>query len=108
MGFFNQILPVVLAVLSTVNGAKILSAPANAQAVPNGYIVVMKDSVSTHDFDDHREWVANVHHQRLARRGSTNVGGVRHTFSKFGKGFKGYSGTFDEETIAEISKRPDV
>ncbi|EER23662.1 subtilisin-like serine protease [Coccidioides posadasii str. Silveira] len=105
MVFLGKILPLALAALS-VNGAEILSAPG-AENIPNGYIVVMKEGTSTQDFDAHREWVASVHHERLARRGSTNVGGMRHTYN-FNQGFMGYAGTFDEETIQEIANRDDV
>ncbi|WEW58671.1 subtilisin-like serine protease [Emydomyces testavorans] len=106
MGFLAKFLPIALAALS-VNGAEILSTPAGAETVPNGYIVVMKDGVSSHDFDSHRDWVAKVHHARLARRGSTNVGGMRHSYN-FDSGMKGYAGTFDEATIREIASRGDV
>lgn len=101
---FSKFLPFALAALS-VNGAEILSAPAGVQTIPNNYIVVLKDNVSTNDFEAHREWVTAVHHERLARRGTTNVGGMRHTYKY---GFKGYAGSFDEETIQEIANRDDV
>ena len=107
MGFFAQVLPVVLATLTAVNGAAIKSLPAGAKAIPDSYIVMMKDSLSTKDFDSHRDWVTNLHRKRLARRGDNKFGGIKHTY-KFPTGLKGYAGSFDEESIQEIAKRSDV
>ncbi|EEP76471.1 proteinase T [Uncinocarpus reesii 1704] len=104
MVLLSTLLPLALAIFS-VDAAKILSAAPGVKTVPNGYIVVMKDGVSSQDFDSHRNWVTQLHHERLARRGSTNVGGMRHTYKTT---LKGYSGTFDEETIQEIANRDDV
>ncbi|KAI1912735.1 subtilisin-like serine protease [Ophidiomyces ophidiicola] len=106
MVFFSKVFPLALVALS-VNGAEILSAPAGAEVIKNSYIVVMKDDVSSQDFDSHRDWVANIHHERLARRGSTDVGGMRFTY-KFDGALKAYAGSFDKETIQEIAKRPNV
>lgn len=106
MGVVSKILPFALAALSA-NAAEILSAPAGAETIADKYIVVMKDSVSSKDFDAHTEWVTNTHRRALGRRGAAAHDGMKKTYT-FGTGMKGYSGAFDKATIKEIAKREDV
>ncbi|EEP80328.1 hypothetical protein UREG_05170 [Uncinocarpus reesii 1704] len=101
MGFFKTF--AVLAAASLANAAEIFSAERDA--IPNQYIVVMKDEVSSQSFGSHRAWVADMHHSNLEKRALVGHG-IKKTFEF--ENMKGYSGVFDEETIKEISENPDV
>jgi|SRR5690606_6306198 len=74
--------------------------------IPNSYIVVLKDSVSDAEFQSHRLWAVDSHSAALAKRGDLGTRGLKHTYN-LGK-LKGYSGSFDKETIAQIASRPEV
>lgn len=102
-----NVLSVILTALSAVDAARILSAPKNAETVPDGYIVVMKKDVSARDFNSHREWITRVHRRSIARRGGNVLGGMKHVYN-FGGNMQGYAGKFDKRTIDEISKRDEV
>uniref|UniRef100_L2FCI6 Alkaline serine protease alp1 n=1 Tax=Colletotrichum fructicola (strain Nara gc5) TaxID=1213859 RepID=L2FCI6_COLFN len=70
----------------------------SVQTVPNGWIVTLKEGVSARDLDGHLDWVSQLQ--------SRNLDGIERNYS-FNK-FHGYSGKFDDATIEEIKKNPDV
>ncbi|KAF3492359.1 proteinase K [Arthroderma uncinatum] len=109
MGFIATALPLALAAFSTVNAAKILEAGPGAETIADKYIVVMKDNLSHEAFDTHTAWVDRTYRRRPMRRGAKAepMGGMKHTY-KFGTGFMGYSGHFDEAMIKDISNHEDV
>lgn len=97
------------------DAAPVLSS-TSAKEVPNSYMVVFKKHVK--DASKHHDWVQSVHsknsQERMElRKRSTELPisnevfeGLKHTYEM--PGMKGYSGHFDQETIEEIRKHPDV
>ncbi|KAF2203648.1 hypothetical protein GQ43DRAFT_251501 [Delitschia confertaspora ATCC 74209] len=123
-GFTLSLLP-LLAVASPVlhvgtvhkDAAPILSS-TNAKEVPNSYMVVFKKHVRDHDAKKHHDWVQSIHTTRenermeLRKRSQFPLTdglfeGLKHTYNIVG-GMVGYSGHFDDETIEEIRRHPDV
>lgn len=106
--------------IGTVHGdaAPILSS-ANAEAIPNRYIIKFKKHVTDKHAADHHVWLNNVHSTNqeareveLRKRGQFPLvdqvfEGLKHTY-KIGGGFTGYAGHFDDETIEAIRRHPDV
>ncbi|VZI11871.1 unnamed protein product [Fusarium fujikuroi] len=70
----------------------------------SNFIVALKPTANA-DLDLHARWVSDVHGQALARRG-VESSGIDKTFSF--PGFKGYSGSFDEDTIQIIKANSSV
>jgi hypothetical protein len=100
MQLFKSIFLTALSILPVLVAAK------KGDVVPNSYIVVLNSDISATAFASHRAWANDLHSSSLAKRGDIGLAGVRHTYN-FG-GLKGYSGSFDNETIAEISARSEV
>jgi hypothetical protein len=86
--------------------------------VPNGYMVVFKKHVKHTDASDHHSWVQKIHskgeQQRMELRKRSHLpltadvlDGLKHTYNIVG-GIMGYSGHFDDETIEQIRRHPDV
>jgi cerevisin len=97
--------------------APILSS-TNADVIPDSYIIKFKDHVTEDGASAHHSWIQTVHADRegerfeLRKRGMIPMvddifRGVQHTY-KVGSGFLGYSGHFDEETIEQVRRHPDV
>lgn len=103
----------------TIHGdaAPILSS-ANAETVPNSYIIKFKKHVSDDSVSTHQSWIQEIHTTReteradLKKRGQIPLvddvfRGLKHTY-KIGQDFMGYSGHFDEEVIEQVRRHPDV
>ncbi|GMM29607.1 proteinase B [Martiniozyma asiatica (nom. inval.)] len=91
-------------------------------AIPNSYIVLLKDSVSDEQFNFHQLWVNDIQVQSFAildtqdadafksdlsaMKFETENGGIGHVYSS--AGFKGYSGMFTSEVIEILRLHPDV
>lgn len=103
----------------TVHGdaAPILSS-ANAEHIPNSYIIKFKKHVSDDSASAHQTWIQEIHTSReteradLKKRGQLPLvddvfRGLKHTY-KIGRDFVGYSGHFDEEIIEQVRRHPDV
>lgn len=98
--------------------APILSS-SNADAIPNRYIIKFKKHVTDSHAADHHTWLSSVHSAsqesrelELRKRGQfplvdTVFEGLKHTY-KIGGAFMGYAGHFDDATIEEIRRHPDV
>lgn len=98
--------------------APILSS-SNADAIPNRYIIKFKKHVTDSHAADHHNWLNSVHSAsqesrelELRKRGQfplvdTVFEGLKHTY-KIGGAFTGYAGHFDDATIEEIRRHPDV
>lgn len=99
MGLFKVIFTAVAA-LSAVDAAELLSPANSKDIIPNFYLVVMKDSVSSAELDSHVSWVTDLHREGIAKRGTENLGGFRHSYKI--NGWHAYSGSFDSETLASI------
>ena len=107
MQYFAKLLSLSLAVFPLVQAAPIHQVADTEDIIPNSYIVVMKDDLSTETFDNHRNWVSNYRSRNgIASRVRGADHGVKHTYD-FGV-MKGYSGIFDDETIQSIANTPDV
>ncbi|RBR23749.1 uncharacterized protein FIESC28_03454 [Fusarium coffeatum] len=82
--------------------AIVAALPADKNVVPGKFVVALKP---TDDLDLHARWVSDVNREALTRRGVESAG-IDKTFSF--PGFKGYSGSFDEETIKIIKANSTV
>lgn len=100
MQIFQNLILVAVAVLPIFVSARV------GDVVPDAYIVVLKEEVTANDFAAHRAWANDVQASSLAKRGDRGHQGLKHTYNM--KKLKGYSGTFDKETIAQIKSRADV
>ncbi|KAA8913881.1 autophagic serine protease Alp2 [Sphaerosporella brunnea] len=108
------------------NAAPLLSSTSSAEhQIPNNYIVVFKKHVDNSKASEHHSWVSDVHASSmrgLKKRSQTPLAtskesswldeieamvGLKHTYDIPG-GLRGYSGAFDESTLAEIRRHPDV
>ncbi|OJJ48395.1 hypothetical protein ASPZODRAFT_130419 [Penicilliopsis zonata CBS 506.65] len=100
------------------NGAAPILSSANAQEVPDSYIVVFKKHVDSDSAAAHHSWVQDIHLQsqntrtELKKRslfGSENdvFRGLKHTFDVAGS-LVGYAGHFDEDVIEQVRRHPDV
>ncbi|CAG7944942.1 unnamed protein product [Penicillium salamii] len=103
MGFL-KVLITSLATLAVVDAGTLLTASKPDAVVPSSYIVVMNDDVSTAEFEVHRSWAANVHN-RLSRRKNGETGPGKHFEIN---GLKGYTASFDEDTVKDIANDPAV
>lgn len=101
-------------------GVAPLLSSHNSVAVPDSYIVVFKKHVDETSASEHHVWVQDVHQtaqvQRteLRKRSSSALPtssdifeGLKHTYNIAGD-FLGYSGHFDDETIEQVRRHPDV
>ncbi|KAI0124714.1 subtilisin-like serine protease [Xylariales sp. AK1849] len=97
--------------------APILSA-VGAEEIPNSYIIKFKKHVTESSASDHHSWIQKIHGARederleLRKRGQVPMlddvfRGLKHTY-KISSDFLAYSGHFDEATIEEVRRHPDV
>jgi len=121
---FLSVLPLLASASPVLNvgtihkdAAPIVSS-ANAKEVPNSYIVVFKKNVKNEDAAAHHDWVQSLHlssqdaRTELRKRSQFPImdevfEGLKHTYNIAG-GILGYSGHFDEETIEQVRRHPDV
>ena len=97
------------ALLGLAQAAPYSSLTPRSTVVKDGYIIKLEPGAEDFDFDTHVSWVEGVHKRNLAKRSLTERAykGVERKFN--GKNYwNGYAGQFDEATIAEIEKSPDV
>nr|AJD23186.1 alkaline serine protease [Onygena corvina] len=95
-----------LTALLIVDAAELLDFGTKADVIPNAYIVVMKDRVSSNEFTSHVDWLENAHRTNLAKRGSVFTEGLKSTWDF--DGWQAYSGKFDNDTLQEILEHQDV
>lgn len=100
------------------NGAAPILSSTNAKVLPNSYIVVFKKHVTDNVAAAHQSWVQDVHLEKQNTRTELRkrdqfpfsdviFEGLKHTYN-IGGGFLGYSGHFDDETIEQVRRHPDV
>jgi len=108
----------VLKVGTIHNDAAPILSSSNAEEVPNSYMIVFKKHVQHEDATKHHSWVQNIHtagqQERMELRKRSNLpysdevfSGLKHTYNIVGS-MLGYSGHFDDETIEQIRRHPDV
>ncbi|KAF4335065.1 alkaline protease (oryzin) [Fusarium beomiforme] len=97
------------AVLATTLLSCSLAAPTTSSGVdstiPGSYIITLKSEIKAPSVKTHLKWVGDIHKRSLEKRDGDN--GVEKTFETEA-GFHGYSGTFDDVTVEQIKKRPEV
>ncbi|KAF5664035.1 alkaline protease (oryzin) [Fusarium denticulatum] len=97
------------AVIATTLLGCCLTAPTTPSGVdstiPGSYIITLKSEIKAPVVEAHMKWVDGVHKRSLEKRDGGN--GVEKTFETEA-GFHGYSGTFDDETVKQIKKSPEV
>jgi cerevisin len=100
------------------NDAAPILLSSNAKELPNSYIVVFKKHVTDDAAAAHHSWVQDLHLERQNTRtelrkrdqfpfSDTIFEGFKHTYNIAGA-FLGYSGHFDDETIEQVRRHPDV
>ncbi|KMU92117.1 subtilase-type proteinase psp3 [Coccidioides immitis H538.4] len=85
---------------SCTDASKLLGFENKRHIIPNSYIVALKEGLQERDFETHMAWVSDVHSANVALAGGASTSGVKHTFKI--NGWKGYSGSFDENTLHEL------
>ncbi|KAF2634392.1 vacuolar serine protease [Massarina eburnea CBS 473.64] len=99
------------------DSAPVLSS-VHAEEVPNSYMVVFKKHVQQGSAKEHHDWVQSVHSKsnedrmELRKRSQFPIteelfDGLKHTYDFVG-GLMGYSGHFDDETLEQIRRHPDI
>jgi cerevisin len=100
------------------DAAPILSS-INSKEIPDSYIVVFKNHVTSASAAAHHSWVQDLHLASILKRGElrkraqfpfmTDVffEGLKHTYDIAGS-LLGYSGHFDEDVIEQVRRHPDV
>lgn len=91
----GALLPVVLAAPAAVKRDE-------PKVVPGKYIVTLKEDAAA-NVDSHLTWVSDIHRRSLGKRDTV---GVENKFNI--SNWNAYSGEFDEATIEEIKKSPEV
>lgn len=121
--FLGLTLPLLAAaspvmVESIHNEAAPVISSINAKEIPDSYMIKFKEHVTSNSAAQHHDWVTDLHSttQRaktdLKKRSQTPMvddifNGLKHTYNIAG-GLMGYSGHFDEDTIEQIRRHPDV
>lgn len=78
--------------------------------IPNNYIIVFKSDASDEQCTSHCTWAHERHTSRLgafSTAEASQFAGVKHTYDQI-PGFRGYAGSFDDETKAEIEAADEV
>ncbi|KAK8856957.1 peptidase S8/S53 domain-containing protein [Apiospora arundinis] len=96
---FRQ-LAVSLTALLPLAAAAPVEQQMKRDVIPGKYIVSLKNGANA---ESHISWVNTVHKRSLSKR---DTAGVEKTYKI--KDFEAYSGEFDEATLEEIKKNPDV
>ncbi|KAI8147331.1 peptidase S8/S53 domain-containing protein [Fennellomyces sp. T-0311] len=101
---------ITAALLSVVSASTLapLYVPADAEAITDSYIVMLKDHVDSTQALGHCQWVSDSIMKRdneeyLDKNAAL---GIKHTYDS--PGWRGYSGKFSQETLDRIRRSPDV
>ncbi|GES61654.1 alkaline serine protease Alp1 [Aspergillus terreus] len=97
------------AVLPAVLAGPIFPHRRAPTTIPGKYIVTFKSDVDQAAIDKHTAWASDIHKRNLQRRDSSEEDlpiGIERNF-KINK-FAAYSGSFDEDTIAQIRQSDEV
>ena len=103
---FLKITTLILTALATVEGGRLIE-PRNAEdAIPDSYIVVLKNQMSNRDFDSHISWVEGLHRTSIEKQNGPSLGGLKFKYDIHG--WKGYSGSFNRESLEQILENENV
>lgn len=96
----------ILAVVSAAQAAQLLNFESQKDVIPDSYVVVMNDGVSSLEFETHVEATTKAYHASANKRDSSMPGGVQFKYDI--NGWRGYNGKFDKETLQGIVDDPRV
>lgn len=98
----------VAAVPYLAQAAPIANAAERFPTIPGKWIVTLKPNVDVASIASHHVKVREIHARNIARRSvsAEEIGGVEHQYG-FGT-FNGYSGSFDDSTVAELNALDEV
>ena len=100
---------VLVALISFAIGGTIPAASetADADIIPGQYIVVMKDDLSTSDFEAHKDFVASkFSYASNVSEDSNSDSIIIHTYDL--GNITGYAARLDGAAIQEVAARPEV
>ncbi|EEP81003.1 conserved hypothetical protein [Uncinocarpus reesii 1704] len=101
MGYFASVFLLLITALPAARAGEMIQAAAGTPGIiPDAYIVVMNDGISDSDFESHRGWAASMHNKAVQKRGRIFSGMTRMWNATE---LKGYSGSFDRQTIQQIA-----
>ena len=75
--------------------------PRGGQVVSDHYIVLLKDGISSQEFEQHQQWATELHKNRLFRRDDSTLAGIQKKY-RYGN-ITGYAGSFHQSTIEQVS-----
>jgi oryzin len=107
MQFFTRVFVLAAAAAPFLANAAPVASRANDDIIPGKYLIQLKPETDIASIAAHHNKVRSIHARNLARRddGETSAGKER----EFLIGdFKGYAGSFDENTIEELKALPEV
>lgn len=106
MQFFTRLLSLAAAAGPFFAEAAPLSSRSTENAITDKYIVQLMPGVDVASITAHHEKVRSIKARHLGRRDGSDDGA---SIKEFDLGdFKGYSGSFDSATIAELEALPEV
>lgn len=105
MRFVANALLTLVTTLPVVWAGEMLAVADSTDVIPDSYIVVMNEGITDNDFQSHRTWATGMNQKANRKRGVGYKGVVR-TFNA--TALKGYSGSFDRQTIRQIANNSDV
>lgn len=108
----------MMVVDSIHNDAAPIISSSNAKEIPGSYMIKFKKHVTTNLAAEHHDWVQDLHlttqkaKTDLKKRSQSPMvdeifHGLKHTYNIAGS-LLGYAGHFDDETIEQIRRHPDV
>ena len=93
-----------------------IHSSSNSETIANNYMIIFKSHVTDAGAKAHHSWVQDIHEKQamrteLKKRDQISLQdeifqGLKHTYSI--PGLMGYSGHFDEDTIEQVRRHPDV
>lgn len=101
-----KVIALLLTALNTVEGGRFIESQNAEDAIPNAYIVVLKDKKSNLDFNSHINWVEELHQTSIRKGTEVSLGGLKFKYDIHG--WKGYSGSFNQESLDQIIENEDV
>lgn len=81
-------------------------AQGNADILPGRYIVQLKPGIDPSAVSNHHATARAIHQRNAEKHSKRDEGGIEKTYHI--KDFNAYAGSFDEVTVEEIAKLPEV
>lgn len=108
MQFFTRFLAIAATAVPFIAQAAPLSSRSSDDLIAGKYIIQLRPDADIATIAAHHNKVRAIHARNIARRENDGEGsgGIEREYD-FG-GFKGYAGSFDDATIAELKALPEV